>query len=70
MSGTRVVTSRVAVIQEEASADCPHWLPDALDPEPEQCFCLRCGEALPCPCQARMPNLVKELIPHASQTII
>jgi hypothetical protein len=28
--------------------DCPHWVPNALDLEPEQCFCLRCYEPLPC----------------------
>lgn len=50
---------------EATELDCPHWLPDALDLEPEQCFCLRCGEALPCPCQAHKPYLTKELIPHA-----
>ena len=33
-----------------ADCDCPHWLPDALDPEPEQCWCLVCGEPLPCVC--------------------
>jgi hypothetical protein len=36
----------------EAEPDCPHWPPDALDLEPEQCFCLRCGKALPCICAA------------------
>jgi hypothetical protein len=33
-----------------AEHDCLHWLPSALDPEPEQCWCLHCGEALPCAC--------------------
>jgi hypothetical protein len=28
--------------------DCPYWVADALDVEPEQCWCLSCGEPLPC----------------------
>jgi len=36
--------------------DC-YWPPDTLDLEPEECFCLRCGEALPCPCHATRPTL-------------
>jgi hypothetical protein len=30
--------------------DCPNWLPGFLDPEPGQCWCLRCSEPLPCAC--------------------
>jgi hypothetical protein len=26
------------------------WLPSELDLEPEQCWCLRCGNELPCAC--------------------
>jgi hypothetical protein len=32
----------------EVEPDCIHWLPDVLDPEPEPCFCLSFGKALPC----------------------
>jgi len=42
--------------------DCIHWPPGALDLEPEQCWCLRCGEALPCPCAPHSANSTKELI--------
>jgi hypothetical protein len=51
----------------EVEADCPHWLPRALDIEPEMCFCLSCGEALPCatcllqPSQTQPP---KEVMPY------
>lgn len=43
--------------------DCPNWPPDTLDLEPEQCWCLRCGDALPCECAATM-NTTKELASH------
>ena len=44
-----------------AEPDCLHWLPGALDLEPEQCFCLRCGEPVPCPsCNANPTPKHKE----------
>lgn len=45
--------------------DCIHWLPSMLDAECEQCFCLSCGEDLPCPCQVAIPNSIQEPIHHA-----
>jgi hypothetical protein len=40
--------------------DCPQWVPEALDPEPEKCWCLSCGEPLPCPsnCQQKAQRLL------------
>lgn len=29
------------------------WLPSLLDLEPEQCWCLACGDELPCGCAER-----------------
>ena len=53
---------------ESSEPDCVHWLPSTLDPEPEQCWCLRCGDDLPCACALRQadPNeSPKEMIAHA-----
>jgi hypothetical protein len=33
----------------------PDW-PGALDLEPETCFCLRCGDELPCSCPTNSLN--------------
>jgi hypothetical protein len=41
------MTTLLEVPSQEA-LDCPHWLPGFLDREPEQCWCARCGQALPC----------------------
>lgn len=41
--------------------DCVHWVPGALDVEPEQCFCLSCGEASPCmTCRVQSTTKQKE----------
>jgi hypothetical protein len=31
-----------------ATTDCPHWLPPALNSEPEAVHCIGCGNELPC----------------------
>lgn len=42
------------------------WPLAALDLEPEQCFCLRCGNELPCStCLSKNTHRSKEAIPHA-----
>jgi hypothetical protein len=68
MNATPSRTARHSWIKT-AEPDCIHWTPEALDLEPEQCWCLCCGEALPCSrClpEATESTPTKELIPHVS----
>lgn len=47
--------------------DCIHWSPGAVDPEPEQCWCLRCGGELPC--LSCSPQPVAQPIPKESLNV-
>ena len=52
-------------LAQEPERDCLHWLPEFLDREQETCWCLKCGDELPCSCRpVEATSIPKELITH------
>lgn len=51
-------------LERSGEPDCQLSLPSYWDIEPEQCFCLVCGEALPCLACPTKSTTTKEMIPH------